>query len=125
MFGNIGETEETIKQSIKLAKKLNCDTMAFFIASPYPGTEFYRIAKEQGYLRPDLDWADFILVGNNKPPLNLPDLPAEKILAWQKRAYLEYYLRPRYILSKLWSLRSRIEIENLINGFKMLLKLEG
>ena len=59
MFGNIGETEETIKQSIKLAKKLNCDTMAFFIASPYPGTEFYRIAKEKGYLRPDFDWQDF------------------------------------------------------------------
>lgn len=124
MFGNIGETEETIKKSIKLAKKLNCDTMAFFIASPYPGTEFYRIAKAKGYLRPDFDWQDFILVGNNRPPLNLPGLPAEKILAWQKRAYLEYYLRPHYILSKLWGLRSWVEVKNLYNGFKLLLNLE-
>lgn len=124
MLGNIGETEETIKQSIKLAKKLNCDTMAFFIASPYPGTEFYKTAKELGYFRPDFEWKDFTLVGNNKPPLNLPGLPAEKILQWQKRAYLEYYLRPKYILMKLFSLRSWVEIKNLFNGLKLLLRLE-
>ncbi len=124
MFGNIGETEETIKQSIKLAKKLNCDTIAFFIASPYPGTEFYKTAMENGYFRPDFEWKDFTLVGNNKPPLDLPGLPAEKILQWQKRAYLEYYLRPRYILMKLFGLRSWTEIQNLFNGLKLLLNLE-
>ena len=124
MLGNIGETEETIKQSIRLAKKLNTHTMAFFIASPYPGTEFYRIAKEEGYLRPDFNWKDFTLVGNNKPPLNLPGLPAEKILKWQKRAYLEYYLRPSYIFDKLVSIRSMVDIKNLLGGLKLLLRLE-
>ena len=124
MFGNIGETKETIRQSIDLAKKLNTDTMAFFIASPYPGTEFYRIAKEKGYFRKNIEWKDFTLVSNNLPPLNLPSLPAEKILEWQKRAYREYYIRLRYIWTKLVSIRSLIDLKNLYNGAKLFLRLE-
>ncbi|MDP2909879.1 MAG: radical SAM protein [bacterium] len=124
MLGNIGETEETIRQSIDLAKKLNTDTMAFFVASPYPGTEFYQIAKANGYFRKDFEWKDFTLVSNNLPPLNLPGLPAEKILYWQKRAYREYYLRPRYILGKLFSVRNLVDLKNLYNGAKLFLRLE-
>ncbi|MFH0803973.1 MAG: radical SAM protein [Candidatus Tagabacteria bacterium] len=124
MLGNIGETEKTIRQSIDLAKKLNTDTMAFFAASPYPGTEFYRIAKANGYFRKDFEWKDFTLVSNNLPPLNLPGLPAERILYWQKRAYREYYLRPRYILGKLFSVRNLVDLKNLYNGAKLFLRLE-
>lgn len=125
MFGNIGETEETIRKSIELAKKLNTDTVAFFIASPYPGTEFYDIAKEKGFLRPDLEWKDFTLVTEHaKPPLNLPGLASERIAYWQKRAYIEYYFRPSYILQKLLSIRSLTDIKNLVYGMKLLLRLE-
>jgi len=98
--------------------------MAFFVASPYPGTEFYQIAKQKGYFRPDVTWKDFTLVSNNLPPLNLPGLPAKKILYWQKRAYREYYLRPRYILQKLFGLRNKVDLLNLYNGAKLFLRLE-
>ncbi|KKS16430.1 MAG: Radical SAM domain protein [Parcubacteria group bacterium GW2011_GWB1_41_6] len=125
MLGNIGETEETIRQTINLAKRLNCDTMAFFIASPYPGTEFYETAKANGYFRRDLEWKDFALVSNNLPPLNLPGLPAERILYWQKKAYREYYLRPKYILSKIAGINSLVDLKNLYNGVKLFLRLKG
>jgi len=124
MLGNIGETENTIRQTIDLAKKLNTDTMAFFIASPYPGTEFYNIAKEKGYFRKDFQWKDFTLVSNNLPPLNLPGLPAEKILYWQKKAYREYYLSPKYIWSKLTSIKSWVDVKNIYNGAKLFFNLE-
>lgn len=124
MIGNIGETERTIRETISLAKKLNTDTMAFFVASPYPGTEFYDIAKEKGYFRKDFEWKDFTLVSNNLPPLNLPGLPAEKILYWQKKAYRDYYLRPAYIIQKIRSIRSMVDIKNLYNGAKLFLRLE-
>jgi len=124
MIGNIGETVETIRQTIDLAKKLNTDTMAFFVASPYPGTEFYQTAKKNGYFRKDLEWKDFTLVSNNLPPLNLPGLSAEKILEWQKRAYREYYMRPKYILMKLFSIHSWVDILNLYNGTKLFLRLK-
>ena len=125
MFGNIGETEGTIQESIKLAKMLNTDTVAFFIASPYPGTEFYKIAKEKGYLRKDLEWKDFTLVAEHaKPPLNLPGLDSKKIAYWQKRAYKEYYFRINYILQRLLGIRSLIDIKNLFYGAKLLFKLQ-
>ncbi|MFA6525946.1 MAG: radical SAM protein [Candidatus Buchananbacteria bacterium] len=124
MIGNIGETEQTIRETIALAKKLNTDTMAFFVASPYPGTEFYDIAKEKGYFRKNFEWKDFTLVSNNLPPLNLPGLPAEKILEWQKKAYRDYYIRPAYIIQKIRSIRSMVDIKNLYNGAKLFLRLE-
>ncbi|OGZ32591.1 MAG: hypothetical protein A3I88_02575 [Candidatus Portnoybacteria bacterium RIFCSPLOWO2_12_FULL_39_9] len=124
MLGNIGETEETIRETINLAKKLNCDTMAFFVASPYPGTEFYETAKARGYFRKDIEWKDFTLVSNNLPPLNLPGLPAERILYWQKRAFREYYLRPRYVLMKIAGVNSWVDLKNLYNGAKLFLRIE-
>lgn len=125
MFGNVGETEETIRQSIELAKRLNTDTVAFFIASPYPGTEFYEIARKNGYLREGLKWRDFTLVDSNaKPPLNLPGLSSERIAYWQKRAYREYYLRPQYILQKLAGIRSLIDIKNLYQGAMLLFRVQ-
>lgn len=125
MFGNIGETDESIRKSIDLAKLLNTDTVAFFIASPYPGTEFYEIAKRNGYLRPDLEWKDFTLVADRaKPPLNLPDLSSERIAEWQKKAYKEYYFRMGYILQKLFSIRSATDIKNIFYGTQLLFKLQ-
>jgi radical SAM superfamily enzyme YgiQ (UPF0313 family) len=124
MFGNIGETEQTIRQSIELAKKLNTDTCAFFIASPYPGTEFFEIAKKEGYLRKDIEWKDFCLVSNNLPPLNLPGLPAARILELQKKAYREYYLRLGYIWEKLKGINNWTEIRNLLNGALLFLQIE-
>jgi len=124
MFGNIGETEATIRQSVELAKRLNTDTCAFFIASPYPGTEFYEIAQKEGYLRKDLEWKDFCLVSNNLPPMNLPGLPATRLLELQKKAYKEYYIRFRYILGKLTGIRSFVEIKNIFNGALLFLRIE-
>ncbi len=123
MIGNIGETEESVRKSIELAKEFNTDTTAFFVASPYPGTEFYKLAKEKGYLRKDLEWKDFTLVSKNRPPHNLPGLSCDDILLWQKRAHREVYLRPQYILKRLKGIRSFVDIKNLIEGGLLFLRM--
>ena len=79
---------------------------------------------EKGYFRKDIEWKDFTLVSNNLPPLDLPGLPAERILELQKKAYREYYIRLRYILQKIFSIRSKIDLLNLYNGAKLFLRLE-
>lgn len=123
VIGHIGETEETIKETIKLAKKCNPDTVAFFQASPYPGTEFYRMAKEAGYLRPDVQWSDFAIVSDRLSPVNLPGLSAKAIHKWVKKAYRAFYLHPQYILSRLTSIRSLHDVRNLILGIGIFLKI--
>lgn len=124
MIGNIGETEETVRETINFAKKLNVDTVSFYVASPYPGTEFYNTAKEKGYLRKGLRWKDFsLIIGQAKPPLNLPGMTSQRIAYWQKRAYREYYLNPKFLWTRLKRIRSWIDIKNLIDGFKTFRKV--
>ncbi|MBF0301027.1 MAG: radical SAM protein, partial [Oligoflexia bacterium] len=125
MLGNIGETEETIRQTIDFAKKLNCDTSAFFIASPFPGTELYTQAKEKGYLRNNLEWKNFCTLSKNRPTMNLPNLTSERIQELHRQAYKEYYFRLKYIWKKLTGINSFTEVKNLVNGFLLLLKIRG
>jgi radical SAM superfamily enzyme YgiQ (UPF0313 family) len=101
IIGNPGETRETMEQSLKLAKELNCDTMQFYPLLVYPGTEAYEWAKENGYLISENygDWAD--KYGMYRSVLNIPELPREEIEAFCRKANREYYLRPGYILMKL------------------------
>jgi radical SAM superfamily enzyme YgiQ (UPF0313 family) len=47
MVGNYGETKTTIDDSIKLMKQIKPDYVGFSIASPFPGSELFRIAVEK------------------------------------------------------------------------------
>jgi anaerobic magnesium-protoporphyrin IX monomethyl ester cyclase len=123
MFGHIGETKKTIRQTIDFAKEINADTVAFLVACPYPGTDFFNISKEKGYLRKDFHWKDFVIVTEDTPLINLPGLKAEEILRSVKRAYWEYYLRPAYIWQKMKKIRSVADIKNLLEGVKMLVRI--
>ncbi|HOK41425.1 MAG TPA: radical SAM protein, partial [bacterium] len=124
MIGAIGETLETIKNTIKYAKKIKPDTVAFFAATPYPGTEFYEEAKRLKYLREDIKWQDFTLVSNSLPVVNLPDLSAKEIKEQIKKAYKKFYLRPNYITNKILKIRSFIELKNLIEGIKIFFRVK-
>ncbi|MBT3362711.1 MAG: radical SAM protein [Chloroflexi bacterium] len=101
IVGNPGETKETLEKSLKVAKELNCDTMQFFPLIPYPGTEAYKWAKENGYLISEdyNNWANED--GMYCSVLNLPGLSPTEISVFCKRAVREYHLRPRYIIMKL------------------------
>ena len=123
VIGHVGETAETIKETIHLAKECNPDTIAFFQASPYPGTEFYNMVKEAGYLRPGLKWADYAIVSNKISTVDLPGLPAEQIHKWVKKAYRSFYLSPKFVFSRLKELRSMHDVKNLLQGAIIFLKL--
>ena len=44
------ETKETLRHTLKEAKKLKVDQVMFNIVSPFPGTEFYKLCKENNWL---------------------------------------------------------------------------
>jgi radical SAM superfamily enzyme YgiQ (UPF0313 family) len=124
MIGNIGETEETIRKTINFAKELNTDIAAFFIATPLPGTELYEEAVKSGYIRTGVSWNDFSPLSKGKPVMSLPNLSSEDLLRWHRRAIREYYLRPRYILKKIFGLRSKVDFLNIYNGLRLFCRLE-
>jgi anaerobic magnesium-protoporphyrin IX monomethyl ester cyclase len=46
MVGNFGETKQTVSDSIKLLKAIMPDYASFGVAAPFPGSELYRVGKE-------------------------------------------------------------------------------
>lgn len=125
IMGYLGETEETMRDTIRFAKKLNTDIAAFFIASPLPGTPFYQEALEKGYLRSDASWINYSPLSNQESVLSLPNLSSTVIRKWHRKAIRSYYLRPAYIILRLSSIiRHWHDIRNLFEGLKLFLRIK-
>ena len=101
MVGNNGETKETMEQTLKLALELNTDTAQFYPLLPFPGTEAYDWAKENGYLKGG--YSDYCKEdGTINCVLELPNISSEYMVEFCDNARKKYYWRPRYIAHRLW-----------------------
>ena len=104
IIGLPGETDETVRQTIKLAKKLPLDLALFHIAAPYPGTPFYQQAVEKGWIRPGARWEDVDM--DRSTVLDYPQMEAERIEYWARRAFREWAFRPGPMWTYLTSMAS-------------------
>ncbi len=101
ILGLPGDTKETIKETIEFAKELNPDTVQFYPLMVYPGTEAYEWAKRSGYLKTE-DYSKWITSeGLHTTTVSRPDLSAEELVKICDQARKEYYLRRKYVFSKL------------------------
>jgi anaerobic magnesium-protoporphyrin IX monomethyl ester cyclase len=110
MLGFPWDTEETIRQTIEFAYELNAEFTQFAIPTPLPGTEFYKLAKEEGYVTAT-EWDYFD--GSHRAAVSYPQLSHETLEFFSKRAYHEYYLRPQWLwLMSKRALRSRAHLNH-------------
>lgn len=101
MVGNEGETKETMQETLKLAFELNTDTMQFYPLLPFPGTEAYAWARKNGYINGKYD--EYVKEdGTINCVLNLPGISGEEMVKFCDDARKKYYLRPQYIMHRLW-----------------------
>ncbi|MGA2569495.1 MAG: radical SAM protein [Terracidiphilus sp.] len=101
MAGNRGETRKSMERTLKFAMTANPDTAQFFPMIPYPGTEAYEWARENGYLATE-DYSKWLTEdGLHQCVVNLPGLPAEELVSFCDQARKRFYLRPRYLMKKL------------------------
>lgn len=92
MLGLPGETRETIEQTIRFACELDPNTVQVSIAAPYPGTELYQQAVENGWL----ESTEMVSQnGTQVCPLKYEDISSDEILASVDRFYRRFYFRPR------------------------------
>ncbi len=95
MVGLPGETRESIEASIRFACELDPDTIQVSLATPYPGTEFYDLCREKGYLQDDA------LVhgqtGYQQCVVDYPGLAAAEIFQAVPQFYRRFYFRPSYM----------------------------
>src|SRR3989344_4265568 len=102
MLGNMGETKETIKQTIDFAKELDPDTAQFFPLMLYPGTEAYKWAQQNNFLT-STNWNDWLkLDGTHNTNLSTDKLTAKELVAGCDRGRVEFYMRPTYIGRKVF-----------------------
>jgi hopanoid biosynthesis associated radical SAM protein HpnJ len=98
ILGLPGETPETIRETIRYACEIEPDTVQVSLAAPYPGTELYRQAREQGWLPQtphDLVSRDGVQVA----ALDYPGLPHTEIFESVEAFYRRFYFRPRKIVA--------------------------
>ena len=91
------ETKETIEKTIEYAKELDVFSIQVSLAAPYPGTELYAMAKENGWFSKR---SDGIVDehGIQQSALEYPGLDKAEIYESVERFYRQYYLRARPIL---------------------------
>jgi len=95
MLGFPGETRETAWETIKLVEKLDPDDVAYYIATPYPGTPLYDEVKDNGWLQ----ITDFDKYDTATPTFTNPKLEANELREIREKAFQRFYLRPKYMLS--------------------------
>jgi len=92
------ETPETIEQTMRFAQDLDVFSMQVSLAAPYPGTELYEMARQNGWFskkdKTDIVHGD----GFQQSTLEYPGLSKDEIFESVDRFYRQYHLRPGPIL---------------------------
>ncbi|HEY6290964.1 MAG TPA: hopanoid biosynthesis associated radical SAM protein HpnJ [Terriglobia bacterium] len=100
IVGLPGETPETLQETIRFALETNPHTIQVSLAAPYPGTELYRQALENGWLDQErAEWVD--AHGLQIAPLHYPKLSHSEIFQALETLYRRFYFRPRKIAEML------------------------
>lgn len=113
------ETEETVEETIKFAIELDSNFISFYTATPLPGTKYFAYAMLNKLIEGNLDFRSAYY----EPVVRSESLSKERIFELHKQAVKRFYLRPKFILKTLLSLRSFTEFKNyFIAGMNLLIK---
>jgi radical SAM superfamily enzyme YgiQ (UPF0313 family) len=97
------ETRETIRTNIEILRKLKPDQVMFSICNPFPGTEFWDVARKEKWLTVD----EYRPVDVQKQSLiSYPHLPASEMEKAIRQANLRFFLSPRFVLKSIIKFRS-------------------
>lgn len=121
MIGAPNETPKSAQATIDFAKSLPLDTIQVSGIAVYPGTELYKWAKENNYIRAK-DWTDW--VDENKEQVTLlsyPQMSKEEIDYYIDKGLKEFYMRPSQMLRMFFNIRSFDDIVRKFYGLKSFL----
>ena len=114
IVGTPHETTETLRKTVDFAKSLPIDFAHFNKFVPFPGTEFYRELIEQGY---EFDFSGSTSTLDHDALVFVPPaIPENQYRAFLDRAYKEFYLRPSYLMRRLFAMRTLTEFWGNFRG---------
>ena len=116
ILGLPGDTEETMKETIEFAKSLPLDAANFTIATPYPGTELWDLAKKRGFLK-NISYEKLVVNLPKKPYYTPEGISVRKLKEYERRAYREFYRHPQFLLRHLGEIESLPEFWRKLRSF--------
>ncbi len=96
IIGLPGDTRESMQKTIDFAIELDPLIANFSMMTPYPGTIVYEQVKQSGRFLVQ-DWEDYVFF-DTKARYEMGDLTAELVEEMYRKAYRQFYWRPKYIL---------------------------
>ncbi len=122
MVGNPGENKESVKETIKLVKRLKLDISSVAVAEVYPGTVLHELSKSNGFMTDDY-W-----LSEASPPFYTMEHSAEKLQLWAFLIVLNSKIAQgpiktiQYIAKFISSKRKKI-IKYIFRVFKNLIRI--
>ena len=96
IFGLPDDDLTTMRQTLDLAKELNCEFANFYSAMAYPGSPLYTMAVENGWDLPE-SWSGFSQHSRDCRPLPTEHVSAAEVLRFRDDAFHEYFANKRYL----------------------------
>ena len=118
-FGLPGETRETIRDTIRFAKKLDPDFIQFCITTPYPGTEFFSYLEEKRFLLTK-EWSQYN--GSSNAVFEYPELTRDELKKSLSMAWRAFYFRPSKIIQQLRRIKSMDDLKRILRGLRTVLR---
>lgn len=97
ILGDVGETEQMVRDTIRFAKELSPEAVQFSLLTPYPGTRLHEEVRSRIFNR---NWDDYDCL---HPVVALDHLSPERLKKLLRQAYLSFYLSPRRLFNGLFS----------------------
>jgi radical SAM superfamily enzyme YgiQ (UPF0313 family) len=96
IFGLPDDTLETMRETLDLAKELNCEFANFYSAMAYPGSKLFDMARTQNWDLPE-KWSGYSQHSYDCQPLPTETLSAAQVLKFRDEAFHEYFSSTRYL----------------------------
>lgn len=96
IFGLPDDDLATMRETLDLAKELNCEFANFYSAMAYPGSALYAAAEARGWPLPD-SWSGYSQHSYDCKPLPTDALSAAEVLKFRDDAFHEYFADKRYL----------------------------
>jgi anaerobic magnesium-protoporphyrin IX monomethyl ester cyclase len=94
IFGLPSDTEETMRETLDLAKTLNCAFANFYACMAYPGSGLYKTTPESDLPK---TWSGYSQHSFDCCPLPTEALNAAQVLEFRDKAFTEYYSGDDYL----------------------------
>jgi lipopolysaccharide/colanic/teichoic acid biosynthesis glycosyltransferase/uncharacterized Fe-S cluster-containing MiaB family protein len=105
------QTKESMYNDIEIVRKLRPNAVMFSIVSPFPGTVYYEIVKENKWFR-NGDYRPVYI--QQEADVNYPNLQAEELEKIIKYATRKYYISISFILNNIDKIRLNSILHSLI-----------